>query len=215
MFRVTCPSGPEPVFLLAARNLGNPSVHDDDARDLASITEATMEALKTVEETGFAEVRMGLLAAGAARSDEPPFCLIAQLSGIRGFLTTPPQGRTAVSDITINILDEDVWSVVAQGRLPAFDLLTSGFARVLVRVFDRNGAAEEFALSMPHGSTIGDVLKAYRIDGSDIVVEARPLPWRSSDLMRTVPVFPGMVVEVRPGEKTVNASATDPSDRVM
>ncbi|WP_209381706.1 hypothetical protein [Pararoseomonas baculiformis] len=65
---------------------------DEEARSLASITEATAEALAAVERAGFAEVSMGLMAAGPERRDAAPYCLVAQLSGVRAFAATPPTG---------------------------------------------------------------------------------------------------------------------------
>jgi hypothetical protein len=51
MFRVHHRGKPEPVFLLAARELDDQ--HDDDARSLAVITEATTQAIDAVESAGF------------------------------------------------------------------------------------------------------------------------------------------------------------------
>ncbi len=96
------------------------------------------------------------------------------------------------------ILDTGVWAALAQGRIQPLDLLTSRFARVLVRVFDGRGAVEEFARSVPHDSKIRDVLKAYGIDGANLTIEARPLPRLSAQDVSDLKVFPGMVIEVRP-----------------
>ena len=103
---------------------------------------------------------MGLMAAGPSHADEPPYCLIAQLSGIRVFAEDPAVARPAVESIGIDIVDQMVWSTFAQGRIQVLDLLVSRLARVLVRVSDDQESVEEFALSVPHNSTIGDVLAA-------------------------------------------------------
>jgi len=142
---------------------------------------------------------MGLLAAGRARVDEPPYCLIAQLSGIRAFLMkTAPVGGLGIRSIEIAILDTGVWAALAQGRIQPLDLLTSLFARVLVRVFDGRGAVEEFARSVPHDHTIRKVLGAYGIDGAGLRIEARPLPRLKAEDVSELMVFPGMVIEVHP-----------------
>ena len=195
MFRVIFRGELTPVFLLAARALDQ-ARHDDDARSLAAVTEATAQALGAVETAGFTHVTMGLMAAGPSRTDEPPYCLVAQLSGIRVFAgnKTPARGKLVM--VGIDIVNDDVWSPLVQGRIPVLDLLTSQLARVLVRVADGGGAVEEFALSVPHGETIGDVLETYRIAGEGIEIAARPLPRRSIGEMAGVRVFPGMVIEV-------------------
>jgi len=87
---------------------------------------------------------------------------------------------------------------LAQGRIQPLDLLTSRFARVLVRVFDGRGAVEEFARSVPHDATIRDVLRAYGIDGAGLTIEARPLPRLSAQNVSDLKVFPGMVIDVHP-----------------
>lgn len=138
------------------------------------------------------------MAAGPERSDEPPYCLIAQLSGIRIFAESPEMERPGVKSISIDIVDQNVRSAFAQGRIPVLDLLTSRFARVLVRVSDAQGLVEEFALSVPHDSTIADVLAAYKINEGMITIAARPLPRKYAAEMRDVRVFPGMVIDVRP-----------------
>ncbi|MGG5807711.1 SIR2 family NAD-dependent protein deacylase [Falsiroseomonas sp. CW058] len=197
MFRVLVRGEPIPVFLLAARELDH-ARHDDEARSLAVVAEATKEALRAVEQAGFSQVAMGLMAAGPSRTDEPPYCLAAQLSGIRAFAATPVPSRGGISAVGIDIVDDEVWSPLVQGRIPVLDLLTSRLARVLVRVADEGGAVEEFALSVPHGSTIGDVLATYRIADEGIEISARPLPRRRLGEMQGERVFPGMVIDVCP-----------------
>jgi hypothetical protein len=197
MFRVLLSGEPLPVFLLAARDL-NHDRHDDEARSLAAVTEATTQALGAIEAAGFTQASMGLMAAGPSRTDEPPYCLVAQLSGIRAFAANRAPARRGLTAVGIDITDDDVWSPLVQGRIPVLDLLTSQLARVLVRVADRAGAVEEFALSVPYGETIGDVLATYRIAGEGIEIAARPLPRRSMGEMAAVQVFPGMVIEVCP-----------------
>ncbi len=196
LFRLHLDGKPAPVFCLAARELDDRP--DDDARSLAVITEATTQALTAVEKAGFVHVSMGLMAAGPERADEPPYCLIAQLSGVRVFAERPTVSRPGVESIEIDIVDQNVWSAIAQGRLQVLDLLASRFARVLVRVSDGEGSVEEFALSVPHESTIGDVIAAYKISDERITIAARPLPRRNAAEMRDVRVFPGMVIDVSP-----------------
>lgn len=197
MFRVLLRDEPIPVFLLAARELDH-ARHDDEARSLAAVTEATAEALHAIEAAGFSRVAMGLMAAGPSRTDEPPYCLAAQLSGIRAFAAgaVPLQGR--ISAIGIDIVDDEVWSPLVQGRIPVLDLLASRLARVLVRVADASGTVEEFALSVPHDATIGDVLATYCIADGGIEIAARPLPRRTLGELQGVRVFPGMVIDVCP-----------------
>ena len=194
MFRVKSRNAPTPVFLLAARDLeGKP---DREARSLASITEATLEGLGAVARAGFRHASMGLLAAGLHRKEIAPYSLIAQLAGIRAYADTH-KTRTLTS-VDIDITDAEVWSELTLGRIPVLDLLSSRLARVLVRVADMTGAVEEFALSMPHGSTVGDVLDAYKIKGEDLQeVSPRPLSRKSVGEVYDVPVFPGMVIEAR------------------
>jgi hypothetical protein len=138
------------------------------------------------------------MAAGPERADEPPYCLIAQLSGMRVFAERPAVVRPGVESIGIDIVDQKVWSTFAQGRIPVLDLLESHFARVLVRVSDGESSVEEFALSVPHASTIGDVLAAYKISDERITIAARPLPRKNASEMRDIRVFPGMVIDVCP-----------------
>ena len=185
-----------PVFLLAARELNDQ--HDSEARSLAAITEATDQALRAVEQAGFASVTMGLMAAGPRRVDAAPYCLVAQLSGVREFAAREDT-KGGLTSVRIDVLDQQVWSAVAQGRIPVLDLLSSRLARVLVRVADRDGVVEEYALSVAHGVTVDEVLTAYRIDGERISVTARPLPRRTGGEIRGMKVFPGMVIEVNPG----------------
>jgi hypothetical protein len=196
LFRLHLDGKPAPVFCLAARELDDRP--DDDARSLAVITEATTQALTAVERAGFVHVSMGLMAAGPERADEPPYCLIAQLSGVRVFAERPAVVRPGVEAIGIDIVDQIVWSAFVQGRIAVLDLLESRFARVLVRVSDGDGFAEEFALSAPHESTVGDVLAAYKISDERITIAARPLPRKDVAQMRDVRVFPGMVIDVCP-----------------
>jgi hypothetical protein len=151
-----------------------------------------------VERAGFARVSMGLMAAGPERRDAAPYCLVAQLSGVRDFAATLPEDSRGLSSVSIDVLDEEAWSALMQGRIPVIDLLTSRLARVLVRVADGKGHVEEFALSVPHGATVGDVLASYRIQEEGIQVSVRPLPRQATDAIRAVRVFPGMVVEVAP-----------------
>lgn len=197
MFRVLVRGEPIPVFLLAARELDH-ARHDDEARSLAVVSEATEEALRVIEAAGFSQVAMGLMAAGPSRTDEPPYCLAAQLSGIRAFAADAAPSRGGIGVIGIDIIDDEVWSPLVQGRIPVLDLLTSRLTRVLVRVADAGGAVEEFALSVPHGSTIGDVLGTYRIADEGIEISARPLPRRRLGEMQGERVFPGMVIDVCP-----------------
>src|SRR5262249_50892525 len=100
MFRMHLDGKPTPIFLLAARELGDQL--DDDARSLAAIAEATAQALTVVEKTGFARVSMGLMAAGPERTDEPPYCLIAQLSGIRVFAEGSAMMHPGLRSISID-----------------------------------------------------------------------------------------------------------------
>ncbi|MBI0537735.1 SIR2 family protein [Roseomonas sp. KE2513] len=196
MFRVHHGGEPAPIFLLAAREMNEQP--DDEARSLAALTEATAEALGAVERAGFAQVSMGLMAAGPNRRDAAPYCLVAQLSGVRDFATVPPEGTVGLLSVSIDVLDKEAWSALMQGRIPVIDLLTSRLARVLVRVADREGRVEEFALSVPHSATVGDVLASYRIQEEGIQVSVRPLPRQTTNAIRAVRVFPGMVVEVTP-----------------
>lgn len=197
MFRVLFRGEPIPVFLLAARELDH-ARHDADARSLAAVTEATEEALRAIEVAGFRQVAMGLMAAGPSRTDEPPYCLAAQLSGIRAFAAAVPPAPGGIAAISIDIVDDEVWSPLVQGRIPVLDLLTSRLARVLVRVADAGGAVEEFALSVSHEATIGEVLATYRIADEGIEISARPLPRRRLGEMEGERVFPGMVIDVSP-----------------
>lgn len=197
MFRVLVRGEPSSVFLLAARELDH-AHHDDEARSLAAVTQATEQALGAVEAAGFREIAMGLMAAGPSWTDEPPYCLAAQLSGIRAFAGARASSRGGITTIGIDIVDDEVWSPLVQGRIPVLDLLTSRLARVLVRVADEGGAVEEFALSVPHGATIGDVLGTYRIADEGIEISARPLPRRRLGELHAEPVFPGMVIDVCP-----------------
>ncbi len=194
MFRVNSRNAPTPVFLLAARDLeGKP---DREARSLASITEATVDGLRAVARAGFRHASMGLLAAGLHSKEIAPYSLIAQLAGIRAYADTA--NSPTVASVDIDIFDAEVWSALTLGRIPVLDLLSSRLARVLVRVTDGTGAVEEFALSMPHGSTVGDVLDAYKIKGEDLEeVSPRPLSRQSAGQVYDVPVFPGMVIEAR------------------
>jgi len=89
-----------------------------------------------------------------------------------------------VESICIDIVDQVVWSTFAQGRIQVLDLLVSRLARVLVRVSDDQESVEEFALSVPHDSTIGDVVAAYMISDQRISVAARPLPRKNASEMR-------------------------------
>jgi hypothetical protein len=196
MFRVHYDGQPAPVFLLAARETDGR--RDDEARSLAAITEATADALAAAEQAGFTRVSMGLMAAGPERRDAAPYCLVAQLSGVRAFAATPPAGPHGLASVSVDILDEEAWSALMQGRVPVLDLLTSRLARVLVRVADGQGSVEEFALSVPHGATVGEVLASYRIEEERIQVTVRPLPRRTVGEARTIRVFPGMTIEVTP-----------------
>ncbi|HEY8589426.1 MAG TPA: hypothetical protein VIL55_07740 [Naasia sp.] len=117
---------------------------------------------------------------------------------MRAFAATPPAGPHGLASVSIDILDEEAWSALMQGRVPVLDLLTSRLARVLVRVADGQGGVEEFALSVPHGATVGEVLASYRIEEERIQVTVRPLPRRTVGEVRSIQVFPGMVVEVAP-----------------
>lgn len=193
MFQVSSRNAPTPVFLLAARDLeGKP---DRDARSLASITEATAEGLGAVAHAGFRHASMGLLAAGRGRKENAPYSLIAQLAGIRAYADTGT--APSLASVDIDIFDAEVWSALTLGRIPVLDLLSSRLARVLVRVVDGTGDVEEFALSMPHGSTVREVLAAYRINEEGLEVSPRPLSRQSAYEVSDIPVFPGMVIEAR------------------
>lgn len=196
MWRVLLEKAETPIFLLAARELNDKP--DDAARSLAAITEATHQALKEAEALGFTRALMGLLAAGPSRTDEPPYCLVAQLSGIRAFAAEPRERGAGLRSVGIHIIDDHVWSALMQGRIPVLNLLNSELARVLVRVRAPGGSVEEFAVSVPHGHTIDDVLRMYRISGKNIEIEARPSPRRGIAKMGAVQVFPGMVIDVFP-----------------
>jgi hypothetical protein len=194
MWRVQLDGEPTPVFLLAAREIDDS--HDDEARSLASITEATRQALRQVEALGYTRALMGLLAAGPSRSDSASYCLVAQISGIRSFTAEEMTGGPGLRSVGIHVLDDDAWSDLMQGRIPVLDLLTSQLARVLVRVWAPRGSVEEFALSVPHGTTIGEVLEIYYIKQEGIRIAARPWPVRGIAERRSLPVFPGMVIDV-------------------
>lgn len=140
------------------------------------LTEATRDALQHVEALGFTRALMGLLAAGPSRTDEPPYCLVAQLSGIRAFASEARVASPGLRSVGIHVIDDQAWSALMQGRIPVLDLLTSQLARVLVRVSAPGGSVEEFALSVPHGTTIGEVLAIYQIKEEGIRIEARPWP---------------------------------------
>ncbi|MFN8925119.1 MAG: hypothetical protein ACK5WM_06160 [Rhodospirillales bacterium] len=113
----------------------------------------------------------------------------------------PPTSGPGLRSVEIAILDTGVWSALAQGRIQPLDLLTSRFARVLVRVFDGRGVVEEFARSVPHDHTIDEVLAAYRIKQSGTRIEARPLPRLKAENVSGLKVFPGMVIEVHPDRR--------------
>jgi hypothetical protein len=49
------------------------------------------------------------------------------------------------------VFDVEAWLPLAHGRIPEAELLSSGLARVLVRIVDQRGSYEEFALSVKHG----------------------------------------------------------------
>ncbi|MEJ1936946.1 hypothetical protein WDZ92_42685, partial [Nostoc sp. NIES-2111] len=194
MWRVRLDGEPTPVFLLAAREIDDS--HDDEARSLAAITEATRQALWRVEALGYTKALMGLLAAGPSRTDAASYCLVAQLSGIRYFAAGATTAEPGLHSVGIYILDDDAWSDLMQGRIPVLDLLTSQLARVLVRVWASGEPVEEFALSVPHGTSIGEVLKIYHVEDTDIRIAARPWPVRGIAERRSLPIFPGMVIDV-------------------
>lgn len=196
MFRVHFDGQPAPVFLLAGRE--TKVENDKEARSLAAITEATAQGLTVVEQAGFTRVAMGILSAGPGRKDAAPYCLIAQLAGIREFAAKPSGAAARLSFVSVDIVDRDVWSAFAQGRIPALDLLSSNLARVLVRLTDHRGRTDEFAASVPRHSTVGAVLDAYRISGEHLEVVPVPLPSSRFADVRGLLVFPGMVIEVRP-----------------
>ncbi|WP_198370410.1 SIR2 family NAD-dependent protein deacylase [Roseomonas rosulenta] len=196
MWRVVSDGKRRSAFLLAGRDVNEKL--DRQARSLAAITEATHQALKKVEALGFTKALMGLLAAGPSRTDEPPYCLVAQLSGIRAFAAESRKRGAGLRSVAIHIIDDHAWSALMQGRIPVLDLLTSELARVLVRVRAPGGSVEEFAVSVPHDHTIDDVLRMYRISGKNIEIEARPSPRRGRAEMGSVRVFPGMIIDVFP-----------------
>lgn len=85
-----------------------------------------------------------------------------------------------------------------EGRINVGDLLTSRLARVLVRVADRQGRWDEYALSVRHGSTVSDVLRSYKIMEEGVEISAYPLPREPMASIHDTPVFPGMIIEVQP-----------------
>jgi hypothetical protein len=48
---------------------------------------------------------------------------------------------------------------------------------------------------MSHGSTVHDVLAAYRINEEGVEISTRPLTTERSYEVYAMPVFPGMVIE--------------------
>ena len=196
-----------PVYLIPARDFQGPI----GERSLESITRATRTALRHIEdEAEFQEVVMGLLSAGPGRPDNPAYCLISQLAGIRDFLCEPPNGaKPSLKRIEIRIVDLLAWMPIADGRVPAEDLLTSGLSRVLVRVQDNHGHWEEYAVSLPNESTVDDVLNDHRIADEGIEVSAHPLSSRTRGEVKDLPLFPGMIIEVRP--QTMDPSGFAPA----
>jgi hypothetical protein len=171
-----------------------------DTRDLRTITDATRLVLEHLS-ARYSRVRMGLLGAGALRAFDAGYCLLAQLSGVRGFLELPGM-RGKLGCIEVHVADPEAWRALAQGDIPAAELLTSGLARVLVRVVGKSGRSEEFALSVRQGErvTVRDVLDRYGYSGDGLDVRAHPFTERGKDsadsgLLDTA-VFPGMVIEV-------------------
>ncbi|WP_210340321.1 SIR2 family NAD-dependent protein deacylase [Microvirga splendida] len=195
LFRLGTEDSPHPVFLVGARE-GRHSENSDE-RSLAAITEATREALAAIEEAGFEKVSMGVFSAGEGQEHDVAYCLIAQLSGVRTFLDSS-SGSRMLHHIEICVFDGRIWAPVIEGRINVGDLLTSRLARVLVRVADRQGRWDEYALSVAHGSTVGDVLQSYKITGEDADVSARPLTRGLTSTIYDAPVFPGMIIEVQP-----------------
>jgi hypothetical protein len=184
------------LFLLAARAQSTGS----DARALDSISIATRDALVQLESRGFQHVSMGLLAAGPQRMDNPTSCLVAQLAGLRDFCSLPATAHGSwLRSVTISIVAPDVWSSVEHGRVLVGDILTSRVVRVLVRVSNRKGEREEFALSVPLGSTVKHVVDVYYSDTQHIDATAWPLPKPASPPeILDLGVFPGMIIEVSP-----------------
>lgn len=194
LFRSGSKDAPHPVFLIAAREGKDKS--NSDARSLAVITQATIAALREIEAAGFEQVSMGILSAGKSQRDDRAYCLVAQLDGIRAFLRHQASPGSSLRRIELCIVDREIWDPIAANRLPVFDLLTSRLARVTVQVLDEKGAADTFALSVAHGSTVRDVLAAYQLTGDARLVDAHPLPTRLVDSTHDLIVFPGMTIKV-------------------
>jgi hypothetical protein len=195
LFEPADPAARGKILLAAARDTSQ----EIDSRSLDSISRATFTALRRIETGGQSKTAvMGVLGAGRGRIDEPAFCLAAQLAGIRDFLSTPPADGTALQRVEVRVVDLKSWSPLTDGRISAGEILTSELTRVLVRVADARGRWEEYAVSVPHTSTIEDVLDPYKISGENVCIYAYPMPVRFKHMVSRLPVFPGMIVEVRP-----------------
>ncbi len=53
-------------------------------------------------------------------------------------------------------------------------------------------------MSVPHQWSVDNVLRAYNIADESVEVTAHPLPKQDRRHANKLPVFPGMVVEVKP-----------------
>ena len=206
IFRLVRDGKKQPVYLASATVAAGETT---DVRDLRTITEATRLALEAVADE-HAGATLGLIGAGKRRPFDTSYCLLALLGGIRRFLESPrPDSKLA--RITVCVRDAQAWAPLAQGRMPAADLLSAGQARVIVRIIDRADQHEEFAISVPHDTTIRTVIDRYGLDAGRLAVTAFPFTARNarnadSGLLDTS-VFPGMQIELRPRGVSQGADA--------
>jgi hypothetical protein len=191
--------GQTSLFCVAARRKDLKGKRHDQ-RDLAIIPEAVCTALKMIAAAGFAEVRVGAVAAGKEKSPWHPIHPFAQtLRGIRQFIVQEQVGD--LRRINIHVVDPRVWYPTVAGKVPVEELLSSEVATHRVELSDKEGNVESMTLTLKESPTLAELLarcnlkrEQWRVDIFPPLTEEHGSVEPSGDIV----ISPTMVVRLEP-----------------
>jgi hypothetical protein len=161
-----------PIFAVAARRRDAHGKRHD-RRDLRIIGDAVSAAFVAVEKAGYTSVFLGAIAAGKKSGLHPVHTFAQTLRGIFAFSKV---SNGCLKDIHLHLVDARVWALIAGGKLPIAQLLSSEVLPFEVEVHDSKGGIENLRVMFRGTPRIDEVLRHTRLSRKHWTVLISPPP---------------------------------------
>ncbi|MCW3119047.1 MAG: hypothetical protein JWM28_3129 [Chitinophagaceae bacterium] len=165
--------GEYPIFGIAARQK-DMITRSHDSRDLSVIPDAVCDLLRETDAAGFETIHIGPIAAGRKKPWHPIHPFAQSLRGIMKFIDGHQIGQ--IKRINMYIIDPATWAAIISRKIHLEALLTSKISSHVIETTDANGLTEVFNITLKELPTLGELLKACKINPDLWNVKVFPSP---------------------------------------